>query len=144
MTTATKIKLGIIGAIVIASAVTTTVAVRHYQYQKHPAVTGPGSVPVSQWHLAGYATPEDALQTYLSAALLGDSKNMDASLTPAAMDDYEKTLEYDGQTKEQYIVEIATRTKAITGYRILQSFTNSADHVLLKLSSSMVGTPATT
>jgi RNA polymerase sigma factor (sigma-70 family) len=122
----TKMKLGILGAIALAGVVTTTTLV-----VRHRSARNPDYFPSDSWHLAGYATPENALETFFCAWRNGDSKTMEATITASAFDDYRKGL--GAETPEHALKADAAEMQKLKSFRILERRTNSVDEVVLKV-----------
>jgi RNA polymerase sigma factor (sigma-70 family) len=122
-----KIKLGIISAIVLVSAATTTTLV--VQHHSRPE---PDYFPLDSWRMAGYATPENAMETFFWAWRTADAKTMEATMTTQATEEFQKEL--GAKTLEQSLKEDAVDIKkTVKGYRIMERRTNSEEEVVLKI-----------
>jgi hypothetical protein len=116
--TQTAIIAGLV--IVLAAGITTAIFTRH-----HPQ----GVFKKESWVFAGYASPEDALQTYFWAMNKQDVTNLEASMTPEANTDFMKGLKDSGETADQFFKETAPVLQKISGYRILKLQKKSADEM---------------
>jgi RNA polymerase sigma factor (sigma-70 family) len=76
--------------------------------------------PKASWVLAGYASPEDALETYFCAINRQDITNMEASMTPGAREDFIAAYKEARQKGTQFFEDFAEAMKKIPGYRILK------------------------
>jgi len=89
--------------------------------EAYPSPIPPGQVdfPKASWAFIGYASPKAALESYFWALNKQDTTNLEASMTPAAQEDFTKTLQNAGKTEDQFIRGLAPVLKNISGYRIL-------------------------
>ena len=96
-------------------------------HEAKPQSIPPGQVdfPKTNWAFAGYDSPKAALETYFWALNKQDTTNLEASMSPAAQEDFMKTLQNAGETEDRFISGLAPMLKNISGYRILG--TNDSD-----------------
>jgi hypothetical protein len=89
--------------------------------ESYPSPIPPGQVdfPKKSWVFVGYSSPKAALESYFWALNKQDTTNLEASMTPAAQEDFTKTLQNAGETEDQFIRGLAPVLKNISGYRIL-------------------------
>jgi hypothetical protein len=105
------------------------------------AGTGAGAPPATpsqegyfakeNWAFTGYATPEAALQSVIWAMREGDTRTFLASLAPEEMARLQK--EWGDKTEAQVGADTKRGTDKISGVRILESKSLSADEVVLSV-----------
>ena len=83
------------------------------------------------WAFTGYATPEAALQSVIWAMREGDTTTFLASLAPEEMARVQK--EWGDKPEAQVSADTKRGTDKISGIRILESKTLSADEVVLSV-----------
>lgn len=91
--------------------------------------------PKEALKLAGYASPDSALETWTWAMTKGDKTVMLQTLTPEARKDWEKLLA--GKTDEQMKAEAAKGAAKLSGYTIQKREVISANEVVVHF--SMIG-----
>lgn len=143
----TKAKMAIaVGvAVVLAAGTTTTLVIHHQSHPKpHPTAAGQTNFPKASWAFAGYATPEDALQSMFWAMRQGNMKILFASQTPQAETQTKVDMQtatvgeaevglanvYESQVGKQLAGELAR--PRYTGYRILEKREKTSDEIVFK------------
>jgi len=89
--------------------------------------------PKSTWALAGYGSPEAALQTYFWAIRQGDAARLTASLTAEARADFAKEVREAGKPADDYLKASAAELTKMTGYRVLAIEPTAIDEVDCRL-----------
>jgi hypothetical protein len=92
---------------------------------RSPAQTAPASLPRESWTFAGYADPDSALQSCLSAWSRGDPKAVVASFTPA------HRASWGFKTDEEIAARLARNLRALKGFNILDRQSVMDDEVRL-------------
>ncbi len=119
----TKLKTAVVvGAIVVATAGTATVAIRS-------ATAGNIKAPSqkSPFAFAGYATPEASLRSMLWAGSQGDFEKLKAACTQEQRERFENKMA--GKSAEEIRREAVAWANALVGYQITQKDVISADEV---------------
>ncbi len=121
----TKLKTAaVVCAVAILAAGTATVAL---QRAKPPASADPGQPTPLPFHFAGYATPEDAVESMIWATGTGDLEKLAAGATPEAMERVRGQMA--GKTDEEIKSGGMAWANAMIGYKITQKEVISDDEV---------------
>jgi len=125
----TKLKTAVVvGALAIVAAGTATIAIHH---DNAPANTGIAKAPSSPFTFAGYATPEDSLQSWLWAMSQGNLKEVEAGFTPEQAERFRAKMK-DKSDDEIRRLLIAWANNMV-GYELSQKQIISDDEVRLLL-----------
>jgi cell division protein FtsB len=90
-----------------------------------------GAYPREAWAFAGYATPENALQSAVFAMSQGDYKTFAASMTPEEAARLQQS--WANKTPEQIAEEGRRETANITGFRVLEKRDVSPEQTVLTI-----------
>ena len=123
-------------AVILLAAGTTTVIIYH---QRQP-ILKPQSVASSQtdfpkasWRFVGYADPESAFESTFWAMNQGDVKTYLTSLAP----DGGLFNEAQGKSESEIVAQNRQMVQGLTGYKIIDKQTVSADRVILTFQPEM-------
>jgi RNA polymerase sigma factor (sigma-70 family) len=121
----TKLKTGaVVCAVALVVAGTATVALQRPKPPTNAALDQPAPSP---FHFAGYATPEDAVQSMIWATSTGDLEKLAAGATPEVME--RVTGQMAGKTGEEIKRSGMAWANAMIGYKITQKEVISDDEV---------------
>ena len=121
----TKIKTAaVVCAVAIVAAGTATVALQRAKLPADAAVDNPAPSP---FRFAGYATPEDAVQSMIWATSTGDLEKLAAGATPEVME--RVTGQMAGKTADEIKRSGLAWANAMIGYKITQKEVISDDEV---------------
>lgn len=150
----TKSQLIIVGVVILVTAAAVTLVVTH-QPQKTPAspervgessgTNGkppepakdgqdfqPQTVPKATWRLAGYATPEAALQSFVWGMSRGDKQTILGSFTVEIAGKLSQT--FGNKSDTEFAAETAAQFNGVQAYQILGRETVADDEVNLLVS----------
>lgn len=127
----TKLKTAIVvGALAIIAAGSATVALQRGKAPGNAAIASAASSP-SPFSFAGYATPEDAVQSSIWAASTGDLGKVKASLTSEEFERFKGKM--TGMSDEEIKRAVMVWANAMTDYKVTKKEVISDDEVHLHL-----------
>ena len=125
----TKLKTTVlVGALAITAAGTATVVIHHDHAPAHTAVATSASSPFT---FAGYATPEDSVQSAIWATSTGDLEKMAAGVTAEVMERVNSQMA--GKSADEIKRGGMAWADAMIGYKITQKEVISDDEVHLHI-----------
>ncbi|MBI5384428.1 MAG: hypothetical protein HZA90_07040 [Verrucomicrobia bacterium] len=101
----------------------------------------PGYVAAASFSDAGFATPEDALQTFFHAMQRGDWERIFESLTAESLGELQESLSEKAEEARVKEGEQMLATFRVKGYRLASKEVQSEDRVVLILQTSADGEP---
>jgi RNA polymerase sigma factor (sigma-70 family) len=123
----TKLKtVVVVGAIVVATAGTATVAIRSATAGSIRATS-----QKSPFTFAGYATPEASIQSMLWAGSQGDFDKLKAACTPEQRERFERKMA--GKSADEIRHEAIAWANALIGYKITQKDVVAEDEIHLHI-----------
>jgi RNA polymerase sigma factor (sigma-70 family) len=125
----TKIKTAaVVGALAIVAAGTATIAIHRTNL---PANAFVAKAAPSPFKFAGYATPENAVQSMIWATSIGDLEKLGAGVTPEEMERVNNQM--SGKSAEEIRQSGIAWANALIGYKITQKDIISDDEVHLHI-----------
>jgi len=131
----TKLKIGIISAVIVVGVATTTTTLV-IQHQHHMA--SQNDVSRAAWAFSGYGEPKSAMMSFLWAVRQADGEQILAACSPGLQQTFqkhfEKQMQASGKPLGEFISQDApARFKNTSGIRILEQKSVSADQVVLRV-----------
>ena len=123
-----KIKAAIIGAVVIAGMVTTTIVISHHP-EAFLATDSSRKWDRDSFRYAGYETPQATLRTTLWAMSNGDTNAFLATCAPE--EKLRRINEWQGKSREVLAAEGKSQLAGVTGVEIVNQTNIAADWVVL-------------
>ena len=131
----TKLKTGIIGAVIVVAVATTTTNLV-IQHQHHLA--SQNDVSRDAWVFSGYGDPKSAMMSFLWAIRQADGEQILAACSPGLQQTFQKhfqeQMRASGKTLGEFLAQdTPPRFSTTTGIRILEQKSDSEDQITLRL-----------
>jgi len=131
----TKLKTGIISAIIVVGVATTTTTLV-IQHQHHLASQNDFSR--AAWAFSGYGEPKSAMMSFLWAIRQADGQQILAACSPGLQQTFQKhfqeQMRASGKTLGEFLAQdTPPRFSTTTGIRILEQKSDSEDQITLRL-----------
>ena len=131
----TKLKTGIISAVIVVAVVTTTTTLV-IQHQHHLA--SQNDVSRDAWVFSGYGDPKSAMMSFLWAIRQADGEQILAACSPGLQQTFQKhfqeQMRASGKTLGEFLAQdTPPRFSTTTGIRILEQKSDSEDQITLRL-----------
>ena len=131
----TKLKTGIISAVIVVAVATTTTTLV-IQHQHHLA--SKNDVSRDAWVFSGYGDPKSAMMSFLWAIRQADGEQILAACSPGLQQTFQKhfqeQMRASGKTLGEFLAQdTPPRFSTTTGIRILEQKSDSEDQITLRL-----------
>ena len=131
----TKLKTGIISAVIVVGVATTTTTLV-IQHQHHLA--SQNDVSRDAWVFSGYGDPKSAMMSFLWAIRQADGEQILAACSPGLQQTFQKhfqeQMRASGKTLGEFLAQdTPPRFSTTTGIRILEQKSDSEDQITLRL-----------